>query len=76
MMGISDSNLQKRCCIIEIIGSEKGRKIPLLYGGSVIFENAHSFISLSNVSGLFIGRSAWDVEGMKRLIRIVETHYQ
>lgn len=40
-----------------------GRKIPCLYGGSVNPQNCEELISCPNVDGLFIGRSAWNVEG-------------
>ncbi|YBV95124.1 triose-phosphate isomerase (plasmid) [Phyllobacteriaceae bacterium JZ32] len=40
-----------------------GRKIPCLYGGSVNPENCQELISCPHIHGLFIGRSAWQVEG-------------
>lgn len=40
-----------------------GRKIPCLYGGSVNPENCQELISCPHIDGLFIGRSAWQVEG-------------
>jgi triosephosphate isomerase len=40
-----------------------GRRIPCLYGGSVRPENCEELISCPNIDGLFIGRSAWSVEG-------------
>ncbi|GAB1583777.1 triose-phosphate isomerase [Phyllobacterium phragmitis] len=40
-----------------------GRKIPCLYGGSVNLENCQELISCPHIDGLFIGRSAWQVEG-------------
>ncbi len=43
--------------------------IPILYGGSVNQENAIDFITLPNVDGLFIGRSAWEAEKFDQLIR-------
>ncbi|GGB01361.1 triosephosphate isomerase [Brucella endophytica] len=39
------------------------RKIPCLYGGSVNPENCQELISCPHIDGLFIGRSAWQVEG-------------
>lgn len=43
-------------------------EIPLLFGGSVSAENAQSYIRLSQVSGLFVGRSAWDALQFSKLI--------
>jgi len=40
-----------------------GRRVPCLYGGSVTSENCEELIACPHVNGLFIGRSAWKVEG-------------
>ncbi|PDT12241.1 triose-phosphate isomerase [Rhizobium sp. J15] len=40
-----------------------GRRIPCLYGGSVNADNCEELISCPHVDGLFIGRSAWKIEG-------------
>lgn len=40
-----------------------GRRIPCLYGGSVNPGNCEELIACPNIDGLFIGRSAWKVEG-------------
>lgn len=40
-----------------------GRALPVLYGGSVNPGNCRELAAQSNVDGLFIGRSAWAVEG-------------
>ncbi|ROU03462.1 triose-phosphate isomerase [Histidinibacterium lentulum] len=40
-----------------------GRRVPCLYGGSVTPENCEELIACPHVDGLFIGRSAWRVEG-------------
>jgi triosephosphate isomerase len=40
-----------------------GRRIPCLYGGSVNPQNCAELIACPNIDGLFIGRSAWKVEG-------------
>ncbi len=45
-----------------------GRRIPCLYGGSVNPENCRSLIQCPNVDGLFIGRSAWNVEGYLNIL--------
>ena len=49
--------------IIAVAQKALGRKIPCLYGGSVNPQNCEELISCPNVDGLFIGRSAWNVEG-------------
>lgn len=39
-----------------------GRRIPVLYGGSVSQENAASYLAVDGVAGLFVGRAALDVD--------------
>jgi triosephosphate isomerase len=40
-----------------------GRPVPCLYGGSVNPQNCEELIACDHIDGLFIGRSAWKVEG-------------
>jgi triosephosphate isomerase len=40
-----------------------GRRIPILYGGSVNPQNCEELIACDHIDGLFVGRSAWKVEG-------------
>lgn len=40
-----------------------GRDVPCLYGGSVNPDNCAELTACPHVDGLFIGRSAWTVEG-------------
>ncbi|MCU0906511.1 MAG: triose-phosphate isomerase [Rhodobacteraceae bacterium] len=40
-----------------------GRRIPCLYGGSVNPDNCAELMACTHVDGLFIGRSAWTVQG-------------
>lgn len=49
--------------IIAVAQNILGRKVPCLYGGSVNSGNCQELIQCPHVDGLFIGRSAWDVEG-------------
>ncbi len=49
--------------IAEVAESILGRHIPCLYGGSVNPQNCEELIACPNIDGLFIGRSAWKVEG-------------
>ena len=49
--------------IIAVAEEVLGRKIPCLYGGSVNPGNCEELISSPHIDGLFIGRSAWNVEG-------------
>ncbi|MGR4842677.1 triose-phosphate isomerase [Rhizobium sp. LARHSG275] len=49
--------------IIAVAEAVLGRKIPCLYGGSVNPQNCEELISSPHIDGLFIGRSAWNIEG-------------
>lgn len=49
--------------IAEVAQEMLGRRIPCLYGGSVNPQNCEELIACPNIDGLFIGRSAWKVEG-------------
>ncbi|MDQ2694799.1 MAG: triose-phosphate isomerase [Pseudomonadota bacterium] len=45
--------------------------VPVLYGGSVDETNSLAFAELPSVAGLFIGRSAWSVDGYLRIVEKV-----
>ena len=49
--------------IIAVAEDVLGRRIPCLYGGSVNPGNCEELIQCPHIDGLFIGRSAWNVEG-------------
>lgn len=49
--------------IIAVAQDVLGRRVPCLYGGSVNPGNCEELIACPHIDGLFIGRSAWAVEG-------------
>lgn len=49
--------------IINLASDIMGRRILCLYGGSVNPDNCEELITCDHINGLFIGRSAWDVDG-------------
>lgn len=49
--------------IIAVAQDMLGRRMPCLYGGSVNAGNCEELITCPHIDGLFIGRSAWKVEG-------------
>jgi len=49
--------------IIAVAQDVLGCKVPCLYGGSVNPSNCVELIECPHIDGLFIGRSAWKVEG-------------
>jgi L-erythrulose 1-phosphate isomerase len=53
-----------------------GREIPLLYGGSVNLDNFLKYMDQQDVNGLFVGRTAWNMETFTVLLRELENlHY-
>ena len=56
-----------RKALCELFGGE-GKKVPLLYGGSVNPGNCAALAELDHVNGLFIGRSAWDIRQFKKIV--------
>lgn len=61
--------------LVELFGGV-GMEIPILYGGSVNPQNAEKLISMPDVDGLFIGRSAWDAVRFGEIIRKVMMAFQ
>lgn len=49
--------------IIAVAQTVLNRRVPCLYGGSVNPGNCEELITCPHIDGLFIGRSAWNVEG-------------
>lgn len=48
-----------------------GVAVPVLYGGSVNPENCEELIAKDHIDGLFIGRSAWNVDGYLDILKRV-----
>jgi triosephosphate isomerase len=60
--------------IAEVARGLLGRPVPCLYGGSVNPQNCAELIACPHIDGLFIGRSAWKVEGyLDILARVAAT---
>lgn len=54
---------ERQACIANVARGIMGRDIPVVYGGSVSQANCEALIRCPHVDGLFIGRSAWGVNG-------------
>lgn len=48
---------------------ERGRTVPILYGGSVNRGNASALLSADGVSGLLVGGASLDAEGWSSIVR-------
>ncbi|MCB5411411.1 triose-phosphate isomerase [Pseudogemmobacter faecipullorum] len=60
--------------IIAVAQEVTGRRLPCLYGGSVNPGNAEELIRCPHIDGLFVGRSAWQVEGYLGIMAQVSAH--
>ena len=56
--------------IIAVAQEVLGRRIPCLYGGSVNPDNCQELIACDSIDGLFIGRSAWQVDGYLNILAL------
>lgn len=53
------------------LAAEFGEAVEgILYGGSVNLDNAADLLGIDGVDGLFVGRTAWQLEGYLELLRI------
>jgi L-erythrulose 1-phosphate isomerase len=52
------------------LGDRLAALVPLLYGGSINLDNAAEIVRIEEAAGLFVGRTAWTIEGFDRLISI------
>ncbi|MGN7736389.1 triose-phosphate isomerase [Ensifer sp. 22564] len=57
--------------IADVAEAALGRRVPVLYGGSVNPGNCEELIAQVHIDGLFIGRSAWDVTGYLDILQRV-----
>lgn len=56
----------------DVWGDAVAHDIPILYGGSVNAKNALPLARESDIDGLFIGRAAWNVDSLIRIVEMVE----
>jgi triosephosphate isomerase len=54
--------------ISESTAREEAMRVPVLYGGSVDFDNARAILKDGEVSGLLIGRQSLDIENFSNII--------
>ena len=54
----------------DMYSPEVAANIPVLYGGSVNFDNFASYAEVDDVDGLFVGRAAWEPKSFMRLFEM------
>lgn len=62
---------ERHALIADVAAKALGRAVPVLYGGSVNPQNCEELITQPHIDGLFIGRSAWAVEGYLDILKRV-----
>lgn len=65
-----------RDAVAELYGNSIASEVPILYGGSVNRDNALSFLRQPSIDGLFIGRAAWQVQGLIEIIQLANRNLQ
>jgi triosephosphate isomerase len=59
----------------DALGERYGDAVAgILYGGSVNLDNAADLLGIEHVTGLFVGRTAWEIDGYLQLLRIAAAH--
>jgi L-erythrulose 1-phosphate isomerase len=54
--------------LTDVLGAESARDVRVIYGGTINQSNASEILNGSSAEGLFVGRAAWDIEGLTKLI--------
>lgn len=57
-----------RKILMDFVGNEMARKIPILYGGSVNSENAGKFLKDGQMDGLLVGSKSLDEKEFKKIL--------
>jgi triosephosphate isomerase len=65
---IHEMSIYIKKVIAELIGKKPGLKIPILYGGSVDFENARAILADGAIEGLLVGRQSLSPEDFGNMI--------
>jgi len=64
---VAEMHAHLRSVLGEVLGPA-GSAVPVFYGGSVNPDNASELLSVNDVDGLFVGRSAWTAAGLLEVI--------
>jgi triosephosphate isomerase len=56
----------------EIFGPDAGRKVKVLYGGSVKADNAAAIMAVGKVDGLLVGRESVNIQGFTDLLQVID----
>ena len=68
---VYETSLFIRKILTDMYGKETALKVPILYGGSVNFENAGAIVSEGRVAGLLVGRESLNPKNFSLLLKAV-----
>ena len=68
---VGDMHAGIRKVLADLFG-DSASLVPILYGGSVNRSNSLDYLRLPDVNGLFIGRSAWEIQRFADILRDIE----
>tara|TARA_B100000900_G_C20413367_1_gene647830 strand:+ start:37 stop:783 length:747 start_codon:yes stop_codon:yes gene_type:complete len=69
---VAEIHLLIRSVLSDIFNKQESDLVPILYGGSVNFDNAEELIDVENVNGFLIGGASLDVESFLDIVKIVD----
>ena len=69
---IHEMSIYIKKVLSEFFGKDWVGGIPVLYGGSVNFENGAAIVGERRVDGLLVGRESLNPEGFRALLRAVD----
>jgi len=70
---IHQRNIFIKKVLAELYGKNKAFEVPVLYGGSVTFENAKSLVEGGEVDGLLVGRDSLKTNNFIELVKQIDT---
>ena len=56
--------------INDVVATQHGGALAVLYGGSVNLQNAAELLSDPSTDGLFVGRAAWEASGFVEILKL------
>ncbi len=59
-----------RGILANMLGDEPARSIQVVYGGTINQGNALEILTQTSSEGLFVGRAAWEIDGITQLVGI------
>jgi triosephosphate isomerase len=69
---IRETSIFVKKIFADLFGADAGRKVRVLYGGSVNYRNAPDIMTVGKVDGLLVGRESVNTPGFVALLKAVD----